>query len=408
MSLRVAYLVNQYPMVSHSFIRREILALERGGIEVLRIALHGWNVQAIGAEDKSEQARTRYVLERGPVGLLFAVARTFVASPVRFLAALRLALRMARRADRSLPYHLAYLAEACLLLPWLSSHRVHHVHAHFGTNSAEVAMLAHELGGPTYSFTAHGSETVDGAQFIGLGEKIRRAAFVVAVCSFGRSQLYRWVEHQHWWKIHVVHCGLETAFHDVAEGPAPSLRRLVCVGRLCNQKGQLLLVEAVHRLARKGIELELVLAGDGEMRSDVERLIARYGLCKRVRITGWISSDRVRQEILAASGLVLPSFIEGLPVVIMEAMALRRPVLSTYVGGIPELIRPGVDGWLFPAGSVDALAAAVEDFLSRPADALREMGDAAYQRVLERHSIDAEAAKLARLFREACDLPEPA
>ena len=164
----------------------------------------------------------------------------------------------------------------------------------------------------------------------------------------------------------------------------------------------MLLVEAAHQLAQKNIEFELVLAGDGAMRAELELLIVRYGLARKIRITGWISSDQVRQEILAARGLVLPSFTEGLPVVIMEAMALRRPVLATYVAGIPELVQPGVNGWLFPAGSVDELAAAMEACLSKPPDELKKMGGAGYLRVIERHSIDTEAAKLSSLFLESC------
>ena len=135
-----------------------------------------------------------------------------------------------------------------------------------------------------------------------------------------------------------------------------------------------------------------------EMRAEIEALIKRYGLQARVRITGWISSEQVRSEILAARALVLPSFAEGLPVVIMEAMALRRPVLTTYVAGIPELVCHGENGWLFPAGSVDALAVALADCLAQSAETLTRMGEAAYQRVLERHDIDTEAAKLAVLF----------
>lgn len=401
MSSKIAYFINQYPKVSHSFIRREILALERQGFDILRIALRGWDGELVDAEDQQERARTRYVLQEGFPVLLLAVLRTLLTAPGRFFSAFALALRMGRGADRPLPYHLVYLAEACRMLPWLKSFGATHVHAHFGTNSAEVVMLIRALGGPPYSFTAHGPDEFDKPQFLGIGEKIRRSAFVVAISSYGRSQLFRWVEHAHWPKIRVVHCGLEPSFHDVAPVPPPAAARLVCVGRLCEQKGQLLLVEAAARLAGKGIRLELVLAGDGEMRSEVEALIAKHGLGKQVRITGWISSERVREEILAARGLVLPSFAEGLPVVIMEAMALRRPVLTTYVAGIPELVIPGENGWLFPAGDVDALAAAMEDFLSRSADELRVMGEAAHARVLERHSIDIEAAKLAGLFRQA-------
>ncbi|MGP1676550.1 MAG: glycosyltransferase family 4 protein [Burkholderiales bacterium] len=401
MSSKITYFINQYPKVSHSFIRREILALERQGFDILRIALRGWDGELVDAEDQQERARTRYVLQEGFPVLLLAVLRTLLTAPGRFFSAFALALRMGRGADRPLPYHLVYLAEACRMLPWLKSFGATHVHAHFGTNSAEVVMLIRALGGPPYSFTVHGPDEFDKPQFLGIGEKIRRSAFVVAISSYGRSQLFRWVEHAHWPKIRVVHCGLEPSFHDVAPVPPPAAPRLVCVGRLCEQKGQLLLVEAAARLAGKGIRLELVLAGDGEMRSEVEALIAKHGLGKRVRITGWISSERVREEILAARGLVLPSFAEGLPVVIMEAMALRRPVLTTYVAGIPELVIPGENGWLFPAGDVDALAAAMEDFLSCSADELRVMGEAAHARVLERHSIDIEAAKLAGFFRQA-------
>jgi len=199
--------------------------------------------------------------------------------------------------------------------------------------------------------------------------------------------------------VKVVHCGLERDFHAVAAVAAPSAPRLVCVGRLCEQKGQLLLIEAARLLAIQAIAFELVLAGDGEMREQIEALVAQHGLQAQVRITGWISSAQVREEILAARALVLPSFAEGLPVVIMEAMALRRPVLTTYVAGIPELVRQGENGWLFPAGTVEELAAAMADCLSQPADVLQRMGEAAYQRVLQRHDIDIEAAKLARYFK---------
>lgn len=397
--MRIAYFINQYPKVSHSFIRREILALERQGFAVQRIALRGWDAELVDAEDMAERSSTHYVLQGGVKNLLLPVLQALRAEPRRFVSALWLALRMSRSADRPWPYHLLYLAEACRLLPWLQAFAAEHVHAHFGTNSAEVVMLANALGGPTYSFTVHGPEEFDKPQFIKLGEKVRRAAFVVAISSYGRSQLYRWVAHAHWAKVQVVHCGLEPAFHQVPPVAVPAAPRLVCVGRLCEQKGQLLLLEAARVLAQQAIEFEIVLAGDGEMRDEIEALIAQYGLRERVRITGWISGEQVRAEILAARALVLPSFAEGLPVVIMEAMALRRPVLTTYVAGIPELVRAGENGWLFAAGAVDELVAALADCLAQPAEVLQRMGEAAYQRVLERHDIDTEAAKLAALFR---------
>jgi len=397
--MRIAYFINQYPKVSHSFIRREILALERQGVEVQRIALRGWDAELQDTEDSSEQARTRYVLQRGIKGLLAPAWQVLRTQPRRFFQALWLAMRLGLRADRAWPYHLVYLAEACQVLQWLQAGEAKHVHAHFGTNSTEVVMLANVLGGPAYSFTVHGPEEFDKPQFLHMGEKVRRAAFVAAISSYGRSQLFRWVAHDHWAKVKVVHCGLERSFHEVAPVGVPTAPRLVCVGRLCEQKGQLLLLEAARVLAARSIAFELVLAGDGEMRGQIEALIARHGLKQQVRITGWLSSAQVREEILAARALVLPSFAEGLPVVIMEAMALRRPVLTTYVAGIPELVRPGENGWLFPAGAVDELAAAMADCLAQPAEALQRMGEAARQRVLQRHDIDTEAARLASYFK---------
>lgn len=398
MTLRVAYLVNQYPKVSHSFIRREILALERQGVAVQRIAVRGWDGELVDDEDRRERERTQYLLREGLAGLLMPVLRALCAAPARFGQALALAWRMGMRADRPLPYHLVYLAQACRVAAWLRASGATHLHAHFGTNPAEVAMLVRVLGGPPYSFTVHGPEEFDRPQFLGLGEKLRRCAFAVAVSSYGRSQLYRWVEHGHWPKVRVVHCGIDAAFHAVAASAPPTLARLVCVGRLCEQKGQLLLVQAAQRLRQRGIAFELVLAGDGEMRAEVEAAIAAAGLRQQVRITGWISSAQVREEMLAARAVVLASFAEGLPVVLMEAMALRRPVVSTLVAGIPELVRPGENGWLVPAGDVDALAAALEDCLRSSGDTLARLGEAARQRVLERHDIDTEAAKLAALF----------
>jgi colanic acid/amylovoran biosynthesis glycosyltransferase len=286
-----------------------------------------------------------------------------------------------------------------VMLPQLKAFGARHLHAHFATNSTEVAMLAHALGGPPYSFTVHGTGEFDKIQQLGINEKVSRAAFVVAICSHGRSQLFRALDHALWAKVQLVHCGLEPAFHNVAPTPPPLTPRLVCVGRLCKEKGQLLLIEAAYQLAQEGIQFELVLAGDGEMRGVLESLLSRYGLSKQIRITGWISSDQVRSEILAAQALVLPSFSEGLPIVIMEAMALRRPVLTTYVGGIPELVQHGKNGWLFPAGSVDALAAAMRECFAATQPGLEAMGAAAHERVLASHSIDAEVSKLAHLYK---------
>lgn len=402
MSLSVAYLINQYPKVSHSFVRREIAALERQGVRVSRFAVRGWDAELVDTQDIEERAKTRYLLAGGVVPLLLAMTRTCLSAPMRMMHAIRMTLRLGRLAERPLLLHFIYLAEACRLVAWLRDSDISHIHAHFGTNATEVALLAGCLGNYRYSFTVHGPEEFDKPALCHLPEKIKHAAFVVAISSFGRSQLYRWTAYLNWRRISIIHCGLEQEFSAVQSAMSDEPpRRFVCVGRLCEQKGQLILLEAVRMLAAKELAFELVLAGDGEMRAEIEALIQRYDLARIVRITGWISSAQVRDELLASRALVLPSFAEGLPVVIMESMALRRPVLSTYVAGIPELVLPGENGWLFPAGSVEELAQAMEACLNTPVEQLRQMGEACFERVRARHDSDTEATKLAGLFNAA-------
>lgn len=401
MSYRIAYLLNQYPKISHTFIRREILALEQQGFEVLRIALRGWDDDLVDEADQQERLRTRYVLRQGSLHLLRLLLWTALRRPIQFLRALGVARKVGWRADRPLAYHLIYLAEACCILPYLQSFGAKHIHAHFGTNAAEVAMLVGVLGGSSYSFTVHGPEEFDKPEFLGIRDKIERAAFVVAITSFARSQLYRWVSEDNWRKVQVVHCGLESSFSEGPISPPANAPRLVCVGRLAPEKGHLLLIDAATKLVETQPNFRIVIVGGGQLRKALELSIAQRGLEQHVELAGAIPTSQLRREILSARALVLPSFAEGLPMTIMEAMSLGRPVITTYVGGIPELVRHGENGWLVPAGSVSALVSALEDCLSLPLDHLQAMGERGRCLVLKRHSADIQAARLATLFRNS-------
>lgn len=396
--MNIAYLVNQYPKVSHTFIRREIHALEGLGCSVSRYSIRPSPDELADPSDLAEVERTEVLLDAGAIGLARGLLECALGSPRLFLSAVRLAVSIGWRSDRGLLVHGIYLAEACVLRSRLRARGCRHLHAHFGTNPATVAMLCRELGGPPYSFTVHGPEEFDKAPLLALRQKIERAAFVVAVSSFGRSQLLRQCDAGHWGKIHVVRCGVDEEFLRQGLDPTPQDPRLVCVGRLCEQKGQLLLVEAAARLASDGVSFELVLVGDGEMREEVERRVTRFGLEDRVRITGWMDGEGVRAEIRGARALVLPSFAEGLPVVLMEAMALGRPTASTFVAGIPELVEPGVSGWLFPAGSVDCLVDAMRAALGAAPEKLTAMGGAGRARVAAQHDIRRNAELLGRLM----------
>ena len=398
--MRVAYLVNQYPGLSHSFVRREVQALERQGVEILRYAIRPLGQGALSPEDEDEAARTRTMLAEPKGGLIGAVLGGAARAPGRALGAFGDALRLSRRSEAGFLRHLAYWAEALALSRWLARDSAQHLHAHFGTNSATVAMLAARLTGLPFSLTVHGPEEFDKPRMIGLPEKIERAAFTAGVSSYGVSQLRRLVDPDHWDRIARVHCGIERDFYEGA-APGGGGADFVCVGRLCEQKGQVTLIEAAGALRAEGREFRLDLIGDGEMRGEIEAAVTRLDLGNHVRLLGWRNPAEVRAALEGARAFVLPSYAEGLPVSIMEAYTLGVPVISTYVAGIPELVRNGETGWLVPAADAGALADAMRAALTQDAGQRAAFGEAGKRRTLERHDIDAVAAQLSALFERA-------
>ena len=418
-SVKVAYILNTYPMGSHSFIRREVQALERLGVEVLRFAMRPPPEPPVDALNASEHARCEYVLSQGKSALMRAGLRNLRLGGV----GLRLALRAGAVSEQGRARHLIYWAEACYLAQRCRAERVDHLHAHFGTNAATVAMLVGEMTGLPFSFTVHGPEEFDQPQALFLGEKMRRAAFTVGISQFGRSQLCRWVEPQHWERIKVVHCGIEPAAFPpprpvpprpvpagpvpvgsgpagpVPAGPVPAGPvRLVNIGRFAEQKGQVNLIEALAQLRADLPDVHLTLIGDGEMRGILEAAVRARGLEAQVTFTGWVDEDRIRAELDHCHALVLPSFAEGLPMVVMEAMAAGRPVIATYIAGNPELVQDGKTGWLVPAGDVGALANAVRALACLSTEQMSEIGLVGRTRVFARHDIDDQAALLAGHF----------
>jgi len=386
--------------VSHTFIRREIHAIETLGMTVRRYALRPGQA-LVDPEDIREREITRYILGAGAWEIICCSISMLLRHPFRSTKALVLALRMGWRSDRGIFRHLAYLIEAAVLASWCCRDDIQHLHAHFGTNPAVIAALTRQLSGISYSFTAHGPDEFERAPRLSLALKLEHANFVVCVSAFGRSQYMRWVPHDLWSKIVVIHCGLDSRFLDEPLTPPASANRFICVGRLCEQKAQLVLLAAAVRLRDARTPFHIVLAGDGPLRGVLEETIRKAGLEDHVDITGWVSGDRVRREIVASRALVLPSFAENMPVVIMEAMALGRPVISTYIAGIPELVEPGRTGWLVPAGEDIALAAAMQAIIDAPVESLVAMGIAGRAHIRTQHDSRAEAGKLKALFESS-------
>jgi colanic acid/amylovoran biosynthesis glycosyltransferase len=401
--MKIAYLSTEYPHITHTFIRREIHGVERCGIEVLRISIRRpANADLPDPADREELGKTVGVLDRG-AGLLLDVLVVAIARPGVWLRTAARAVAYGWRSNRGLLRHLAYFGEACVVLRILRRAGAQHVHAHFGENATMVALLVKHLGGPGYSFQVHGPGEFDAPRFIHLPEKVAAARFVTAITDYARGQILRWSPPQHWGKVHVIRCGVDEKFIKHDSVPLPDQPRFISVGRLSRSKAQPMLIEAVARLVQEGRKFEVILIGSGELREYLERSIAQRGIGHVLKLVGVKSGEDVRRELINARALLLPSFGEGLPVVIMEAFALSRPAITTQIAGIPELVVDGHNGWLIPAGNLERLVEAMRQVLDAPVERLRQMGAAGRSAVLEKHDAAHEAAKLARLFIAASE-----
>lgn len=406
--MKVAYLVNTYPRPSHTFIRREIAALERAGWQITRFAMRSVRAELVDPADLAEDDRTTHLLARGLLRAALGGLSLALRRPGPALRALSLALASGAQGSGGAAgaggrlRNIAYWLEAAEVARRCRQGGIRHIHAHFGTNPATVAMLAAEIGGLGFSFTVHGPEEFDAPHAHGLGRKIARAAFVVAISSFGRAQLFRWADPADWPRIHVIRCGIEPWRFPAPAPPAVGPPHLVAIGRLSEQKGLGLLIEAMALAAPRIPGISLAILGEGPFRATIEADIARAGLGAQIRLAGWQDEAGVHAELARAHALILPSFAEGLPMVIMEAFAAGRPAIATAIAGVPELVGPET-GWLVPAGDAEALAEAITALAATPHEALARMGRAAREAVMARHDIDAEAARLAALFRAALD-----
>ena len=394
--MRLAYLTSLYARASDSFVRAEVAELRALGHTV-----HTFSIRRPAASElvsdgvREEHARTDYILARGPAALLAAAARQALRRPRAFLRTLRLARQVGMPGVRGRLWPYAYLVEASYLAGRLEQLDVEHLHDHIAEGSASVAMLASELCGIPFSVTAHGPGEFDHPELLALDEKIARSAFFVGISHFARAQLLRWARPADWDRVHVVCCGVERRVLDRPREPVPGEPRLVSIGRLDVQKGQQLLLEALARAP--GVDLTLI--GDGPLRAALEDAAHRLGVRDRVRFTGWLGGDDVLAEIEGARALVMASLAEGLPIVLMEALALGRPAVATDVGAVSELVEPGETGWLVPAGAVEPLAEAMRAAVGAPAAELERMGNAGAARVRDRHDAARQARRLEALFQ---------
>ncbi|MGD9697157.1 MAG: glycosyltransferase [Thermoleophilia bacterium] len=397
---RIAYITSRYPAISHTFVLREVAALRARGIEVDTFSVRATDpAQLLSEADRAEAASTTVIVPARPAELAGAHRRA-LARPAAYAGALRRALDHGAGGPKSSLWRLFYLAEAGVLLDHCRERGIRHVHAHFANVGADVAMLASAMSGGEvgWSYTMHGpTEFADVAHFR-LAEKTEEAGFVVCISDYCRSQLMKLVGPEHWDKLEIVHCGIDPArFAPPAVPRRPGPLRVLCVGRLVPDKGQALLVDAMRLLAERSLDAELILVGDGPDRARLAESVARSGLGGRVTLAGAIGQDRVRDFYADADVFCLPSFAEGVPVVLMEAMAMGLPVVTTNITGVPELVEDGVSGHLVRPARPDQLADAVAGLAADPS-LRRRMGEAGRRKVIEEFSTDVVGDRLAAVL----------
>lgn len=394
---RIAYLAGEYPAVSHTFILREIAALRAQGLDILTCSVRRPGPGQIrGPAEQAEAQATFNLLDaaKNPRRLIGAQIAA-LKRPGLYGRTLRKAWSMRGPGLRAALYQMFYFLEATVLARHLKDRGVTHLHNHFAQASGNVALLAARLAEIPFSFTLHGPADFTDPKLWRLDAKIADAVFVACISHYCRSQAMLASPLGHWPRLHIVHCGVEPARYDA---PPPNGQGLLFVGRLAAAKGVPVLIAAMARIRAAHPQAHLTLIGDGPDRARLEEQVRDLNLAGAVRFTGYQNQDEVAAALAQAAIFVLPSFAEGVPVVLMEAMAARRPVVATRIAGIPELVEDGVSGRIVPPGDAVALADAVCAILSDP-DRAETMGQAGRRIVEAEFDIAREAAKLVPMFQ---------
>jgi colanic acid/amylovoran biosynthesis glycosyltransferase len=407
--MRLAYLTSEYPAISHTFIMREVQELRRRGFHIETFSVRPASASGvITDDDREELAHTTALLEKPYTRLLRNNVSAAVRHPGRYLKAARTAMKLRTKGASGVAKWAGYFAEGVALGRELERRGIDHVHNHFANASANVALLASKYSGIPFSFTLHGMFELEWPGVGALDDKVAEAAFLTTICDFNRSQAYRLTPTDDWSKVHVARCGLELSqFPRKPPGPRrDGPLRILSVARLSKEKGIPGLVEAFATIRERGLDAELHLVGDGPERENIERAIRERGLESRVILHGRQAGDAVRAAFADADIFALPSLMEGLPIVLMESMAIGTPVIAPTIAGIPELVIHDETGLLFAAGNWEELADRLER-LARDEALRQRLTDAGRKKVEAQHDIRRAVAPLVVLFGGQPDDEQP-
>ncbi len=395
--MRIAYLTGEYLRPTHTFIQREVETLRGHGVEVHTFSVRPTHPsELVSPEQQAEQAQTFNILPIRPFTILKAHTSLLFSASTQYWQALKLTWRSKSPGLKALLYQLFYFIEAGVLAQELRSRRIDHLHNHFADSSCTVSMLAATLAGIQFSFTLHGPYIFFEPYRWKLDLKIQQALFVVCISYYCRSQAMLFSKPEEWSKLHIIHCGIDlNRYQPVTHQPGQ--KRLLYVGRLSAAKGVPILLQAIAAIAKQHPDLQLTIVGDGPDRQSLELQASQLGISNRLKFVGYQSQEAVCQYLQNCDIFVLPSFAEGLPVVLMEAMATGIPVIATAIAAISELVEDGINGYLVPPGAVEPLAQRLDQLLS-DSQLRQTLGQAGRIRVEQAFNLYQEVDSLKRLM----------
>lgn len=401
-AIKMAYLISRYPAVSHTFVQREIQALRLKGFSIFVASINEPDIskeQWLPA-DSEEYKNTFYVKKQGALKAALITLTTFAQRPLSFLAGFFFALSLGKTDLKKIFYHLFYLAEAVLVGNWMQKNNIKHVHVHFANPASSVALILTRIFPFTFSMTVHGPDEFYDVTLNNLKEKIEGAAFIFCISNYARSQLLRISDPEAWDKIETVRLGVDPDIYTpntIKEHPSPI--EILCVGRLTLTKGQHILIKAMQHLVRQGRQVRLQLVGDGPDRPRLEQQALRLGLQENIVFKGALNREGTLNVYKTADIFALASFAEGLPVVLMEAMSMEIPCITTGINGIPEIIKNEINGLLVAPSddeeTAQAIARLIDDVPLR-----RKLGKEGRSIIMEKYNLRINIEYLAGRFTQ--------
>lgn len=398
---RILYLCSEYPALSHTFIDKEIDELEKNKFEVSTASInYPKNYDKFSYDYQNRTTKTYYIKKEKKSEILFLILKYKLSNLPKFLKVLNFAYKISVKSGvKNFKKFIGYFIEAILLHNYMKKMKIGHVHIHFANPASTVAMIAKEFGGIEYSISVHGPDEFYNIKENLIREKVEGAKFIRTISYFCNSQLMRESNPKYWNKFNIVRCGIDLNQFKSIEKIENDIFNIVCVGRLTPSKGQTILLEAVKKIKKQAKNFKLILVGGGEDFEIIKEKIEKENLNEYIELKGPVSHETVKEILKGADVFVLPSFAEGVPVALMEAMATGIPVISTKIAGIPELIEDYKDGFLVEASNEIQLAELLINLINKKID-LNEIKKNARKKIEEKYNIKKNISGMIDLFNK--------